>query len=76
MFTFSVSINDARNDQFCNYLLWRFLLIFVLLKLTCLVTLFDCMQASVFQNKECQKLTIFGIFNESVNVARFARNVE
>ena len=52
--------------------------IFVLLKLTCLVTLFD-RKFQVF--KKSPKLTIFGIFNEllstqNVNVARFARNVE
>ena len=52
--------------------------IFVLLKLTCLVTLFD-RKLQVFKNSS--KWTIFGIFNELlstqfVNVARFARNVE
>ena len=52
--------------------------IFVLLKLTYLVTLFD-RKLQVFKNSP--KLTIFGIFNEllstqNVNVARFARNVE
>ena len=48
---------------------------FVLSKLTCLVAL----QAAGFQ--KLAKLTIFGMFNEllatqSVNVARFALNVE
>ena len=52
--------------------------IFVLLKVTCLVTLFD-RKFQVF--KMLPKLTIFGIFNElfsnqNVNVARFARNVQ
>ena len=45
--------------------------IFVPLKLTCLVTLFD-RKLKVFKNSP--KWTIFAIFD--VNVARFARNVE
>ena len=54
---------------------WIFPQIFVLLKVTCLVTLFD------HNLKFFQKLTIFGIFKEllptqNVNLARFARNVE
>ena len=57
---------------------WHFSRIFVLLKLTCLVTLFD-RKLQVFKNSP--KETIFGIFNQllssqDVNVARFARNVE
>ena len=57
---------------------WHFSPIFVLLKLTCLVTLFD-RKLQVFKNSS--KWTIFGIFNQllstqNVNVARFARNVE
>ena len=57
---------------------WHFPPIFVLLKLTCLVTLFD-RKLQVFKNS--LKWTIFGIFNEflstqNVKVARFARNVE
>ena len=52
--------------------------IFDLLKLTCLVTLFDH-KLQVFKNSP--NWTIFGIFDEllstqNVNVARFARNVE
>ena len=59
--------------EFCH-----FSPIFVLLKLTCLVTLIDC-KLQVFKNSP--KCTIFGIFNQllstqNVNVARFARNVE
>ena len=51
---------------------------FVLLKLTCLVTLFDG-KLQVF--KTSPKLAIFGIFNEllatqNVNVARFTRKEE
>ena len=51
---------------------------FVLLKVTCLVTLFDH-KYQVFKNSP--KLPIFCIFNErlatqNVNVARFARNIE
>ena len=52
--------------------------IFTLLKLTCLVTLFDC-KLQFFQKLVI--LTIFGNFNEllstqNVNVARFSRNVK
>ena len=52
--------------------------IFVLLKLTCLITLFD-RKLQVFKN--LPKWTIFGIFNQllsaqNVNLVRFARNVE
>ena len=57
---------------------WDFIPIFALLKVTCLVTLFD-RKIQVFKN--LPKLNIFGIFNELlstqiVNVARLARNVE
>ena len=57
---------------------WHFPPIFVLLKVTCLVTLFD-RKLQVFKNSP--KWIIFGIFNQllstqNVNVARFARNVE
>ena len=57
---------------------WHFQPIFVLLKLTCLVTLFD-RKLQGFKNSP--KWTIFGVFNsllstQNVNVARFARNVE
>ena len=73
--------------SFCNfaseasYVYWDFPSIFVLLKLTCLVTLFDH-KLQVFKNlQNLQKLTIFGIPNEllvarNVNIARFARNVK
>ena len=55
-----------------------FILAFVSLKLTCLVTLFD-RNLQIF--KKSPKWTIFGIFHEllstqNVNVARFARIVE
>ena len=57
---------------------WRFSPFFVLLRLTCLVTLFDS-KLQVFKNSS--KWTIFGIFDkllssQNVNVARFARNIE
>ena len=57
---------------------WHFPPICVLLKLTCLVTLFD-RKLQVFKN--LPKWTIYGIFSkllstQNVNVARFARNVE
>ena len=57
---------------------WNFAPIFVQLKLSCLVTLFDH-KLQVFKNSP--KWTIFGIFNEflstqNVNLALFARKVE
>ena len=57
---------------------WHFPPIFVRLKLTCLVTLFD-RKLQVFKN--LPKWAILGIFNkllstQNVHVARFARNVE
>ena len=57
---------------------WHFPPIFFLLKVTCLVSLFE-RKLQVFKNSP--KCTIFGIFNwllstQNVNVARFARNVE
>ena len=66
------------NYSKCRLWIWDFRPIFVLLILTCLVTLFD-RKLQVFKNSP--KLTILGIFNkllstQNVNVARFARNVE
>ena len=60
-----------------NFWILAFSPIFVILKLTCLVTLFD-RKLQVFKNSP--KWTILGIFNElsstqNVNVARFAHNV-
>ena len=57
-------------------IIWDFPPIFVILKMTCLVTLFDIKLFSKLSN-----WTTFGIFNEllstqNVNVARIARNVE
>mgnify|MGYP006863930545 CR=1 FL=1 len=57
---------------------WYFSPIFVLLKLTCMVTLFD---RKLQIPKNAPKWTIFGISNwlsstQNVNVAHFARNVE
>ena len=57
---------------------WHFPPIFIHLKLTCLVTLFD-RKLQVFKNSP--KWTIFGIFNkllstQNVNVARSARKDE
>ena len=57
---------------------WHFPPIFVLLKLTCLVTLFD-RKLQVFKNSP--NWPFFGISNEllsiqNINLARFARNVE
>ena len=57
---------------------WHFQPIFVLLKITSLVTLFD-RKLQVFKNSP--KWIIFGIFNQllstqNANVARFARNVK
>ena len=61
-----------------NFSILAFPPVFVLLKLTCLVTLFD-RKLQVFKNSP--NWTIFGIFNkllstQNVNVARFARNVQ
>ena len=66
------------NHPKCRICILAFPPIFVQLKLTCLVTLFD-LKLHVFKNSP--KWTIFGIFNwllstKNVNVARFARNVE
>ena len=60
------------------FLFWHFPPIFVLLKLTCLVTQFG-RKLQIFKNSP--KWTIFGIFNllfstQNVSIARFARNVE
>ena len=65
-------------ENYSKCRIWNFQPIFVLLKLTCVVTLFD-RKLQFFKNSP--KSTIFGIFNEllstrNVNVARFARNVE
>ena len=65
-------------ENYYKCCIWIFPPIFVLLKLTCLVTLLD-RKLQVF--KSSPKWTIFGIFNyllftQNVNVARFARNVE
>ena len=68
------------NHQKCRIWIfkWHFPPIFIRLKVTCLVTLFDH-KLQVFKNSP--KWTFFDIFNEllsaqNVNVARFARNVE
>ena len=52
---------------------WHLSPIFVLSKLTSLVTLYD-RKLQVFKNSP--KWTIFGLSTQNVNVARFARNVE
>ena len=71
----SICLKITQNVAFA---FWHFPPIFVLLKLTCLVTLFD-RKLQVFKNSP--KWTIFGILNQllstqNVNVARFARDVE
>ena len=72
---FYASFSVSKGLQNVAFEIWQFPPIFVLLKLTCLVTLFD-RQPQVFQNSP--KLTIFGILmsTQNVNVACFARNVE
>ena len=72
------SLIHLKITQNVAFELWHFPPIFFLLKVTCLVTLFDC-KLQVFKNSP--KWTIFAIFNQlfstqNVNVARFARNVE
>ena len=70
------------NHQKCRiwfFRFWHFPPIFVLFKVTCLVTLFD-RKLQVFKNSP--KLAIFGIFNDllstwfDLNAARFTHNVE
>ena len=61
-------------ENYSNCRIW----IFQILKVTCLVTLFDH-KLQIY--KKSPKYTIFGIFNQLLssqitNVARFARNVE
>ena len=81
--------SGGKNSVVCEHIVWKLLkmshlkfwhfpTIIVVLKLTCLVTLFDS-KLQVFKNSP--KWTIFGVFNQllstqNVNVARFARNVE
>ena len=72
-FPHCLKITQTVAFEFCH-----FPLIFVLLKLTCLVTLFD-RKLQVFKNSP--KWTIFFLFSQlwsthNVNVARFACNVE
>ena len=52
--------NDLKITQYVAFEFWHFLPIFVLLKLTCLVTLFD-RKLQVFKNSP--NWTIFGIFD-------------
>ena len=56
---------------------WHFPPIFVLLKLTCLVTLFD-LKIRGFKARNIDHFRNFNQFlsTQNVNVARFARNVE
>ena len=68
----------TQNVAFAIFQFWHFPPTFVLLKVTCLVTLFD-LNIQIFKNSPI--LAMFGIFNEllstqNVNVARFARSVE
>ena len=70
----------TQNVTFDYFQFWHFLTIFVLLKMTCLVTLFD-RKLQVFQKKSLNIDHFFGIFNkllstQNVNLARFARIVE
>ena len=62
-----------------HLIFWHFPPIFVQLKLTCLVTLFD-LKLQVFK-KTRQNVPFLPFFyqllySQNVNVARFARNVE
>ena len=77
-FTIAHCLKSTQNVAFESFNFVHFPPFFVLLKLTCLVTLFD-RKLQVFKNSP--KLTICGTFNkllstQNVNVARFARNVE
>ena len=67
----------VENRQKIAFEFWHFIPIFVLLKDTCLVSLFGC-KFQVF--KKLTKIDYFGIFIEllstqNVTVARFARKV-
>ena len=53
--------------------MWKFSTNFCPIKIDLFGTLFD-RKLQFFKNSP--KWTIFGIFNQNVNVARFARNVE
>ena len=74
------NIKDTKFENYSEYRIWivefwQFRLIFVLLKVTCLVTLFDC---KIHFLQKLAKLTWH--FNQlfstqNVNIARFARNM-
>ena len=60
----------TQNVSFSIFQFWHFSTIFVLFKLTCLVTLFD-LKLQFFKNSPIPFL-----YTQNVNIARFARNVE
>ena len=71
-------IKNAKKSQFEFLAIWHFLSIFFLIKVTCLVPLFD---RKLQVSKNTPKWIILGNFDEllatqNVNLARFARNVE
>ena len=73
---FTHCLKITKNVSFEFFEFWHFPLIFVLLTVTCLVTLLN-RKFQAFKNSP--KLTIFGIFYELLstqNLARFAHNVE
>ena len=74
-FFFSTLFENYSKCRICIFEVWPFPSIFVLLKLTCLVTLFD-RKLQVFKN--LPKWNIFDYFlsTQNVNLARFARTVE
>ena len=77
-FALSQCLKIPQNVAFEIFDFWHFSSIFVLLKLTCLETLFD-RKLPVFKNSP--KMTIFGIFKQllstqNVNVTRLACNVK
>ena len=57
-----------------NFQFWHFSLTFFLLKLTCLVTLFDS-KLQVLKTRQTGPLFCF-VPTQNVNIARFAREVE
>ena len=61
----------TKNVSFWFFQFWLIPPIFVLLKVTCLVTLFDC-KLQVFKNSP--KWSIFGIFNELFFHSKFKRS--
>ena len=70
IFDLDTLFENSSNCRIWIFEFWHFPPIFILLKLTCLVTLFD-RKLQVFKN-----LSKLIFFDENVNLARFARIIE